>query len=159
MKISKAVEAAYKAALKTRNHSHSPYSRFKVGAAVQLKGKPAAITGCNVENASYGATICAERNAIFAAVAAHGKIKPEFLVVVTGEAEATVPCALCLQVLAEFAGDTGRLIAHPVVADQEPVLVGQAFHEIAAMTVEVTAHGREGDVNDLRFLSRASQLP
>ncbi len=105
MKISKAVEAAYKAALKTRNHSHSPYSRFKVGAAVQVKGQADAITGCNVENASYGATICAERNAIFSAVATHGKIKPEFVVVVTGEAEATVPCALCLQVLAEFAGD------------------------------------------------------
>ncbi len=105
MKVSKAIEAAYKAALKTRNHSHSPYSRFKVGAAVQVKGKSAAITGCNVENASFGATICAERNAIFAAVAEHGKIKPEFIVVVTGEDEATVPCALCLQVLAEFAGD------------------------------------------------------
>jgi len=106
MKISKAVEAAYRAALETRGHSHSPYSRFKVGAAVQIKGEKQAITGCNVENASFGATICAERNALHRAVAGHGKISPEFVVVVTGEDEATVPCALCLQVMAEFCKDS-----------------------------------------------------
>lgn len=105
MKISKAVEAAYKAALETRGHAHSPYSRFKVGAAVQIKGQKQAVTGCNVENASFGATICAERNALHRAVAEFGKIKPEFVVVVTDESEATVPCALCLQVMAEFAAD------------------------------------------------------
>lgn len=105
MKISKAVETAYRAALKTRNHSYSPYSKFKVGAAVQIKGEKEPITGCNVENASYGATLCAERTALFRAVAAHGKIKPEFVVVVTGEDDCTVPCAMCLQVMAEFCGD------------------------------------------------------
>ncbi len=105
MKSQKTVEAALKAALKTRTHSYSPYSDFKVGAALKLKGVDAPITGTNIENASFGATICAERVAIFRAVAEHGKIKPEFLVVVTGEEKATVPCALCLQVLAEFCGD------------------------------------------------------
>ena len=112
MKISKVVQAAFQAALKTRNHSYSPYSRFKVGAAVQVKGESQPITGCNIENASFGATVCAERTAIFKAVSEHGKIKPEFVVVVTGEKNATVPCALCLQVLAEFA------------ADQMPVYLG-----------------------------------
>lgn len=105
MKLSKAVKAAHKAALKTRNHSYSPYSKFKVGAALKLKGVTKPITGCNVENASYGATICAERTAILSAVVTHGRLDPEFLVVVTGEAKATVPCALCLQMLAEFAKD------------------------------------------------------
>lgn len=105
MKASKTVAAALKAALKTRDHSHSPYSHFKVGAALQLKGVNEPVTGTNVENASYGATICAERSAIFRAVAEHGKLKPEFLVVATTEKKSTIPCASCLQVLAEFCGD------------------------------------------------------
>jgi homotetrameric cytidine deaminase len=105
MKVSKSVEAALKAALKARQNAHSPYSRFKVGAALQIKGEKEAITGCNVENASYGATICAERVAIFKALSEHGKIKPEFLVIATGEKNATVPCGNCLQVIAEFAAD------------------------------------------------------
>ncbi len=106
MKVTNSVEKAYKQALSARKNSHSPYSKFKVGAALQVKGKPNSIPGCNVENASYGATMCAERTALFNAVAAFGsKIKPEFLVIVTGEPEATVPCGLCLQALAEFCPD------------------------------------------------------
>lgn len=105
MKVSKSVETALKAALKARQNAHSPYSRFKVGAALQIKGEKEPITGCNVENASFGATICAERTAIVKAVSEHGKIKPEFLVVATHEKKATVPCAACLQVIAEFCGD------------------------------------------------------
>jgi homotetrameric cytidine deaminase len=105
MKVSKAVEAALKAALETRQNAHAPYSRFKVGAALQLRGEKNPITGCNVENASFGATLCAERTAIFKAVSEFGKIKPEFIVVATAEKKATVPCALCLQVMAEFCDD------------------------------------------------------
>ncbi len=69
MKLTSAVENAYKAALMARAHSHSPYSRFKVGAALQIQGKTDSVGGCNVENASYGATICAERVALTRAVA------------------------------------------------------------------------------------------
>jgi cytidine deaminase len=105
MKVSKDVEKAYQQALKARSHSYSPYSRFAVGAGLKLKNEAEPIGGCNVENASYGGTICAERVVILSAVAAHGKIKPEVLVVVTGEAKATVPCALCLQTIAEFCDD------------------------------------------------------
>lgn len=105
MKLTKAVKAAFKAALKVRNHSYSPYSRFKVGAAIKIRGESRLITGCNVENASFGATLCAERTALVKAVSEHGRITPEFMVVVTAEKKATVPCALCLQVMAEFAGD------------------------------------------------------
>ncbi|MGZ3721586.1 MAG: cytidine deaminase [Bdellovibrionales bacterium] len=105
MKVSKDVEKAYKKALSSRSHSHSPYSRFKVGAAVKVRGEDLPVGGCNVENASYGATICAERVALHAAVSLYGGISPEFIVVVTGEKKATVPCALCLQVMAEFCAD------------------------------------------------------
>lgn len=106
MKLSPDVEKAYKVALNARTHSHSPYSRFAVGAALKLNGKDVAIGGCNVENASFGATICAERVALHAAVSQFGgKLKPEFMIVVTGEPEATVPCALCLQSMAEFCPD------------------------------------------------------
>lgn len=106
MTLSPAVETAYKAALKTRSHAYSPYSKFKVGAALKLKGEDLpVVTGCNVENASFGATVCAERAAIVRAISQYG-VKPfECLVVVTGEDTATVPCALCLQVIAEFADD------------------------------------------------------
>ncbi len=106
MKLTKTVEAAVKAALKTRKNSYSPYSDFKVGAALKLKGVDHAVTGTNVENASYGGTVCAERAAVFRAVAEHGRIRPEFLVVATTEKKATVPCAICLQVLAEFCSDS-----------------------------------------------------
>lgn len=105
MKVSAVVTGAYKIALSTRSHSHSPYSRFKVGAALKLRGQDVAVGGCNVENASFGGTVCAERVALHASVATYGKIKPEFLIVVTNEAKATVPCALCLQSLAEFCDD------------------------------------------------------
>lgn len=105
MKAQPQVQKAHKDALKARKNSYSPYSRFKVGAAVGLKGVKDAVTGCNVENASFGGTICAERVALTSAVAQHGKIEPEFVLVVTSEKKATVPCALCLQVMAEFLSD------------------------------------------------------
>lgn len=105
MKVTQDVEKAYKQALSSRSHSHSPYSHFSVGAALKLRGKEQAVGGCNIENASYGGTICAERVALHTAVSQNGKVDPEFIVVVTGEANATVPCALCLQSLAEFCSD------------------------------------------------------
>lgn len=103
------VEKAYKAALKARTCSYSPYSKFAVGAAVQIEGESEPIAGCNVENASYGATICAERAAVLQAVSRFGRIRPEFVVVVTGEENCTVPCAQCLQVLAEFCTDDTKI--------------------------------------------------
>lgn len=103
MSISPTVERAYQAALVARKNSYSPYSKFKVGAAIQIAGET--ITGTNIENASFGATLCAERAALAQAVSRFGKVKPEFVVVVTGEDKATVPCALCLQMLAEFCSD------------------------------------------------------
>lgn len=79
--------------------AYAPYSHFQVGAALLLADGSVSL-GCNVENASYGATMCAERVALFAACAA-GKLSPQQppqILAVTA-----LPCALCLQVLAEFA--------------------------------------------------------
>ena len=79
--------------------AYAPYSHFQVGAALRLADGSISL-GCNVENASYGATVCAERVAVFAACAA-GRLspgRPPQMLAVTA-----LPCALCLQVLAEFA--------------------------------------------------------
>ncbi|MGZ5517704.1 MAG: cytidine deaminase [Limisphaerales bacterium] len=83
-------------------NAYAPYSDFRVGAAILLKDGRI-FTGCNVENASYGLTICAERNAIFAAVAASKK-KPEIVavVVLNHRGVACSPCGACRQVIAEF---------------------------------------------------------
>lgn len=84
-----------------RDSAHAPYSRFHVGACIEVEDG-ALFSGCNVENASYGATVCAERNAIFQAVAnGHRQIR-RVLVCTEGEPLA-MPCALCLQVMSEFA--------------------------------------------------------
>jgi cytidine deaminase len=90
------------AATEVREHAYAPYSGFKVGAALISSATGALYRGCNVENASYGATICAERNAVLQAVAAEGQISIDTLLVVTDAKPAAVPCAQCLQVLSEF---------------------------------------------------------
>lgn len=80
--------------------AYCPYSRFPVGAAV-LTGAGEVVIGCNVENASYGLTICAERNAIFAAVA-KGVTEIRAVVVYTPTETPTAPCGACRQVIHEF---------------------------------------------------------
>ena len=91
------------AARKARENGYAPYSGFRVGAAIVSASSGRIYSGCNVENSSYGATICAERNAITTAVAAEGKIGIECLAVYSDDAPPAPPCALCLQVIAEFA--------------------------------------------------------
>jgi cytidine deaminase len=91
------------AARAVRAHAHAPYSRYAVGAAV-LTRSGHVYAGCNVENATYGATLCAERSAIAAMVAA-GDDAPIACAVVTSGREPGAPCGICRQVLAEFARD------------------------------------------------------
>lgn len=89
-------------AVQSRSHSHSPYSKHKVGAAIQLKTGQV-FGGCNIENASYGGTVCAERVAIWKAVSELGKVEIANIVVVTDQDVAWPPCGFCRQVMAEFA--------------------------------------------------------
>jgi cytidine deaminase len=90
------------AARKVMKNAHAPYSNFHVGAAILLSnGK--IFAGCNVENASYGMTNCAERTAIFSAVAALGpKIEIEAVAVANDQGVACSPCGACRQVIYEF---------------------------------------------------------
>lgn len=90
-----------KIAIDARENAYVPYSKFKVGAAV-LMADGSIYTGCNIENASYGATNCAERTAIFKAVSeGHKEIKA--IAIVGDMSTNTYPCGICRQVIAEFA--------------------------------------------------------
>lgn len=101
-KVPAEIEKAYQHALEAQKNSYSPYSKFQVGCSIKFKGVDELVPGCNVENASYGATICAERNALIQSVARFGKKEIEYVVVVAKTNSPTPPCALCLQVFSEF---------------------------------------------------------
>ena len=93
--------ALLNAAAEVAKQAYSPYSKFRVGAAVQTaSGK--IFTGCNVENASYGLTICAERVAIFNAISEGGRA---FEAIAVSSEGGVYPCGACLQVMFEFAPD------------------------------------------------------
>jgi cytidine deaminase len=92
----------FNAAIEARSHAYAPYSGFAVGAAVFVDGEQVA-SGCNVENSSYGVSVCAERNAIACAIARLGARKLLAVAIVSESAEPSPPCGVCLQVLAEFA--------------------------------------------------------
>ena len=96
-----------RAALAARAHAYAPYSNYQVGAAV-LTDEDQIFGGCNVENASYGLTNCAERTAIFTAVAQGARVL-RAVAVATGDGGS--PCGACRQVMAEFAPDGGASVA------------------------------------------------
>ena len=89
------------AALEARMHAYAPYSKFKVGAAV-LCADGSIISGCNVENVSFGLTNCAERTALFAAIA-QGKRDFQAMAIFADTTNPIVPCGACRQVMAELA--------------------------------------------------------
>jgi cytidine deaminase len=90
-------------ARQARQRAHAPYSKFKVGAALRARSGEI-VTGCNIENASYGLTLCAERVAVFKAVS-EGLGKFDVVVVVADSSRLTAPCGPCRQILWEFGGD------------------------------------------------------
>ena len=94
-------------AREAQRNAYAPYSHFPVGAAV-LAEDGRVFSGCNVENSSYGLTICAERNAIGAAIVAGAK---PIAVAVVANGERITPCGACRQVLAEFAKDMPVVLA------------------------------------------------
>jgi cytidine deaminase len=94
---------AWKQAVESHGNAYSPYSKFSVGSCLKVKGKERYFSGCNVENSSFGATVCAERNAVFGMVNELGRQEIDFIVLVANTEAKLVPCGLCLQVLSEFA--------------------------------------------------------
>jgi cytidine deaminase len=104
------------AARSARERAYAPFSTFKVGAAVEDDaGK--IYTGCNVENATYGLTICAERVAVFKAIS-EGASKLVRVAVVADTLELTPPCGACRQILWEFCGDAELILANLAEASE-----------------------------------------
>ncbi|MCK5808010.1 cytidine deaminase [bacterium] len=99
---SELLQHAITQSLAVRNRSYSPYSQFKVGAALITKSGNIFV-GTNVENGSYGATVCAERIALFSAVSAGEREFETLIVTADMDGKAVYPCGLCLQVFSEFA--------------------------------------------------------
>lgn len=97
-----------RAAEEVRKQAYAPYSGFTVGAALR-SATGQVYLGCNVENVSWGLTICAERAAVFAAVSAEGSALRIEAIAISAEARSCPPCGACRQVLAEF-GDPVRVI-------------------------------------------------
>lgn len=89
--------------MEARKHAHAPFSNFPVGAALEADDGQI-FTGCNIENASYGLTMCAERVALFKAIS-EGAQRFRAIAVATGAATLTPPCGACRQILWEFGGD------------------------------------------------------
>lgn len=105
-------------AIEARKNSYSPYSNFKVGAAV-LGEDENIYLGCNVENASYGATNCAERTAIFNAIA-NGNRKIKAIALIGDTKTYTYPCGICRQVIVEFSDENTDII---IVKNENEYLV------------------------------------
>jgi len=99
------------AALAVRLNAHAPFSRFQVGAAIEdAQGR--IHTGCNVENATYGLTVCAERVAVFKAIS-EGSRQFRRVVVAADTDTLTPPCGACRQILWEFCGDVELTLVNP----------------------------------------------
>lgn len=115
----------FEAARDIQASAYAPYSKFKVGAALKLKTGEV-VTGHNVENASYGATVCAERVGVFNALSQHQSSQFESLLIVTNTKTGDLPCALCLQVLSEFVGPDFPIYS----ANREGIVKSYKFKEL-----------------------------
>lgn len=100
------VEIAYEA----EKNAYAPYSKFSVGAALLTEDNKV-YTGCNVENSSFGASVCAERTAALKAVS-EGDRRFKAIAIVSSSEEYTYPCGICRQFLSEFMKEDGRIILH-----------------------------------------------
>ena len=98
------------AARAARENAHAPYSNFRVGAALRAKSGQI-YTGCNVENSTYGLTVCAERVAIFKAIS-EGERGFDAIAVVTDTEQLTPPCGACRQIIWEFCGDVPVILGN-----------------------------------------------
>lgn len=105
------MDALLKAALDARSNAHAPYSKFLVGAALE-DDSGRIHTGCNVENATYGLTVCAERVAVFKAIS-EGARRFRRIAVAADSEVLTPPCGACRQILWEFCGDIEVVLVNP----------------------------------------------
>ena len=105
--MNKLVEAAIAA----REHAYAPFSHFQVGAALE-DSTGRVFTGCNVENATYGLTVCAERVAVWKAIS-EGARKFQRIAIAADTPQLTPPCGACRQILWEFCGDIEVLLVNP----------------------------------------------
>jgi cytidine deaminase len=103
-------EELIEAATRVRENAYAPFSDFRVGAALETDDGEI-IAGCNVESASYGLTVCAERVAIWKAIS-EGKRKIKHIAVVADTEELTPPCGVCRQIIWEFGGDIPVVLAN-----------------------------------------------
>lgn len=145
------VETAHTLAVAARQRAHAPYSKFKVGAALMTE-RGRVVVGCNIENASYGGTVCAERVAILKAVS-EGDSQFSDIVIVTDADKPAFPCALCLQTMAEFfspevkvwIADTDRIHGMHRFKDLLPEPFGPA--ELSEARVEKPARSSAGKLS------------
>jgi cytidine deaminase len=105
------MEPLLETALRVRANAHAPYSGFRVGAALE-DASGAVHTGCNVENASYGLTMCAERVAVYKAIS-EGARKFRRIAIASASDRLTPPCGACRQILWEFCGDIEMILVNP----------------------------------------------
>ena len=105
------MQSLLEAALSARENAHAPYSHFKVGASLEdVSGR--IHTGCNIENATYGLTVCAERVAIFKAIS-EGVRQFRRMAVAADTDRLTPPCGACRQLIWEFCGDIEVMLVNP----------------------------------------------
>jgi cytidine deaminase len=105
------IDALCEAALAAREHAHAPFSGFRVGAAIEA-ASGIIHTGCNVENATYGLTVCAERVAVFKAIS-EGAREFRRIAIAADSEHLTPPCGACRQILWEFCGDLEIILINP----------------------------------------------
>lgn len=118
------------AASRAREHAHAPYSHFLVGAAVRA-GSGRIFTGCNIENSTFGLTVCAERVAVFKALS-EGERGFNAMAVVADTERLTPPCGACRQILWEFCRDAIVVLANlsgQILVRRMPDLLPDAFDE------------------------------
>ena len=118
------IDPLIQAALDARTRAHAPYSKFLVGAAIE-DSTGRIHTGCNIENATYGLTICAERVAIFKAIS-EGAREFRRVAVVADTPTLTPPCGACRQILWEFCGDIEIVLAN-LAGATETLRLGTLF--------------------------------
>lgn len=124
-------EKLFETAREALQHSYSPYSQFRVGAAL-LSSTGKVFTGCNIENSSFSLTICAERTALFKAIS-EGETSFSKLVIVSDSEDFISPCGACRQVISDLAGDVDVILTngkgemqHKKISDLLPLAFGSA---------------------------------